>query len=112
MSEWMSDVWSSDLGELDVAHVAIVLLERGHDLHQLAVRRGVDLLQVRERDRVADAGDHVLALRVGEVVAVHAGGAAGRVAGEGSAGAGAGAAVADRKRAVWGMSGERREKTW
>jgi pyruvate,orthophosphate dikinase len=36
------------------------------------VRRGVDLLEVGERDRVADAGDDVLALGVGQVVAVHA----------------------------------------
>ena len=48
----------------------------------------VDLLEVGERDGVADAGDHVLALGVLQVVAVDALRAGGRVAGERDAGAG------------------------
>ena len=85
-------------GELDVAHVAVVLLERAHDLEQLVVRLLVDLLEVGERHGVADAGDDVLALRVLQVVAVHALGAAGGVAGERDAGAGVHAAVAEHHR--------------
>ena len=49
-------------------------------------------------DGVPDAGDDVLALRVLEVVAVHALGAAGGVAGEADAGAGVHAAVAEHHR--------------
>ena len=56
--------------ELDVAHVAVVLLERVHDVAQSPVALGVDLLQVGERQRVADARDDVFALRVDQVVAV------------------------------------------
>ena len=85
-------------GELDVAHVAVVLLERAHDLEQLVVRLLVDLLQVGERHGVADAGHDVLALRVLEVVAVHALGAGRRVAGERDARAGVHAAVAEHHR--------------
>ena len=82
-------------GELDVAEVLVVRLQRLHDLHQLVVRRLVDRLQLGERHGVADAGDDVLALRVLEVVAVDALVAAGGVAGEGDAGAGVGAEVAE-----------------
>ena len=42
-------------GEVDRPHVAVVLLERGHDAGQLVVRLLVDLLHVGERRRVADA---------------------------------------------------------
>ena len=45
--------------------------------------RAVQLLQVLQRHGVADAGHHVLALRVGQVVAVDAGPSGARVAGEG-----------------------------
>ena len=69
-------------GELDVAHVAVVALEGVHALAQLAVGLRVDLLQVLQTKRVPDAGHHVLALRVREVVAVRALLAGGRVAGE------------------------------
>ena len=82
-------------GELDVAQVLVVRLERLHDLHQLVVRRLVDLLQVGERHGVADTRDDVLALRVLQVVAVDALVAAGGVAGEGDAGAGVRAEVAE-----------------
>src|SRR5262249_44402319 len=46
-------------GELDVAQVAVVVFQRPHDLKELPVGGGVDLLQVLQRDRVADAGDDV-----------------------------------------------------
>ncbi|GAA3103397.1 hypothetical protein GCM10020254_56480 [Streptomyces goshikiensis] len=82
-------------GELDVAEILVVGLQRRHDRHELVVRLLVDLLQIGERDGVADARDHVLALGVLEVVAVDALVAAGRVAGEGDAGAGVGAEVAE-----------------
>lgn len=86
-------------GELDVAEILVVVLQRLHDLHELVVRLLVDRLQVGERHRVADTGDDVLALRVLEVVAVDALVAAGRVAGEGDARAGVGAQVAEDHRA-------------
>ncbi len=59
-------------GELDVAQVAVVALERRHDLHQLVVGRLVDALEFGQREGVANAGDDVLALRVLQVVAVDA----------------------------------------
>ena len=65
---------------------------------QLVVRRLVELLQVLQRHGVADAGDDVLALGVGQVVAVDALRAGGRVAGERDAGAGVGAEVAEDHR--------------
>ena len=65
---------------------------------QLVVRRLVDVAEVGQADGVADAGDDVLALRVLQVVAVHALGAGGRVAGEGDAGAGVHAEVAEHHR--------------
>ena len=46
--------------------------------------------EIVEGDGVADAGDDVLALGVAQVVAVAAGRAGGRVAGEGDTGAGVG----------------------
>ena len=85
-------------GELDVAQVAVVLLERLHDAEQLVVRRLVDLLEVGQRDRVADAGHDVLALGVLQVVAVDALRARGGVAGERHARAGVLAAVAEDHR--------------
>ena len=75
-------------GELDVAQVAVVRLERDIVVHELVVGALVDVLEVGQRHGVADAGDDVLALRVLQVVAVHALRAAARVAGEGDAGAG------------------------
>ena len=69
-------------------------------LEQLVVRRLVDLLEVGERDGVADAGDDVLALGVLEVVAVDALRAGRRVAGERDAGAGVHAEVAEHHRAA------------
>ena len=85
-------------GELDVAQIAVVVLQRPHDVHELVVGRLVDLLEVLQRDRVADAGHHVLALRVLQVVAVHALLAGAGVAGEGDAGPRVHAQVAEHHR--------------
>ncbi len=85
-------------GELDVAHVAVVALEARHDVEQLVVALLVDGLEVGQGERVADAGDDVLALGVLQVVAVDADRAGRRVTGEGDAGAGGGAAVAEGHR--------------
>ncbi len=82
-------------GELDVAEVLVVLLQPGHDAEQLVVGGLVELLQLLQRHGVADAGHHVLALGVGQVVAVDALRAAARVAGERDAGARVGAEVAE-----------------
>jgi hypothetical protein len=72
-----------------------VRLEGAHDRHQLAVGVLVDPLQLGQRHGVADAGDDVLALRVLQVVPVHALLAGAGVAGEGDAGAGVHAQVAE-----------------
>ena len=82
-------------GELGVAHVAVVRLEAGEDLEQLGVDLGELLLQLRDGLGVADAGHHVLALRVDQEVAVGALGAGGGVAGEADAGARVVVAVAE-----------------
>ncbi len=60
---------------------------------------GVDLLEVVEGQRVADAGDDVLTLRVDEVVAVPAGLARGGIPREADAGSGGLAQVAEDHRA-------------
>ena len=85
--------------ELDVAQVAVMLLERLHDRHQLVVAALVDALEIGQGHGVADAGHDVLALRVLQVIAVHTLLAAGGVAGEGDAGAGVGIEVAEHHRA-------------
>ena len=82
-------------GELDVAEVAVVVLQRVHDAHELFVAVGVDAFQVGEGDGVAHTRHDVLALGVLEVVAVDAGAPGGRVAGEGDPGAGVHAEVAE-----------------
>ena len=74
-------------GELDVAQVAVVQLEGVHDLHQLPVGGRIEPLELLQGQGVADARDHVLALRVGEVVAVDARGAGAGVPRERDAGA-------------------------
>ena len=56
--------------ELDVAHVAVVALQDVHPAAELLVGRRVDLGQLVQPQRVPDAGDDVLALRVRKVVAV------------------------------------------
>jgi len=85
-------------GELDVAHVPVALLQGAHVTLELLPRLGMDLAHVLELEGVADAGDHVLALRVGQVVAVRLGLAVGRVAGERHPGAGVLALVAEHHR--------------
>ena len=75
-------------GELDIAHITIVILERQeHALELLTcglkARSG---LEIGNGLSVADAGDDVLALGVDQKVAVELLGAVGRVAGEGDAG--------------------------
>ena len=81
--------------ELDVTHVAVVGLELAHDGAQFVVDGLVDALEVGQGQRVADARNDVLALRVLQVVAVDAGVAGGGVTGEAHAGAGVFAHVAE-----------------
>ena len=82
-------------GELDVAHVPVVVLQGLHDLDELLVGGGVAALQLVERQRGPGTGDDVLALGLrqvlGEVLALPGRG----VAGEGDAGAGVLADVAE-----------------
>ena len=70
-------------------------LERVAGAAQLSVQRRLAAPELGQVHGVAAAVDDVLALGVGQVVAVDAGGAGGRVAGEADATAGAGAAVAE-----------------
>ena len=75
-------------GELDVAHVAVVILERQEDTFKLLTcgleaRSG---LEVGDGLGVADAGNDVLALGVDQKVTVELLGAVGRVARKGDAG--------------------------
>ena len=81
--------------ELDVLHVAVVLLEPRHRLEQLVERLRQPLAHLLDRLRRADAGDDVLALRVHEELAVEAGLAGRRVAREADAGRRAVALVAE-----------------
>ena len=84
--------------ELDVAHVAVVVLEQMHDVEQLRVTLGEVVAHRVERLGDADAGDDVFALRVGEEVAVGRVLAGRRVARERDAGAGVVALVAEHHR--------------
>ena len=86
-------------GELDVAQVAVVGLQAAHHPKQLLRRLRVPLGHVVEGQRVADAGDDVLTLGVGQVVAVAALHAGRRVAGEADTGARVVAEVAEDHRA-------------
>ena len=56
--------------ELEVLDVLVVALEARGDLAKLLVRRGHELLEVGDGVRRADAGHHVLALRVLQELAV------------------------------------------
>ena len=86
-------------GELDVLHVAVVLLERAAHLHELLVDSPAFLRSSSQiGERRADAGDHVLALGVDQVLAVEDVLAGGRVAREGDAGAAVVAHVAEHHR--------------
>ena len=84
-------------GELDVAHVAIVVLENGeHALEFLAsFLQAVDMLQLGDGARVANARDDIFALGVHQVVAVEFLLAVCGVAGERNAGSGSLALVAE-----------------
>ena len=84
-------------GELDVAHVAIVVLENGeHALELLAgFLQAVDMLQLGDGARVANARDNVFALGVHQVVAVEFLLAVCGVAGKCNAGSGSLALVAE-----------------
>lgn len=82
-------------GELDVAQVAIVPLQRLCVVAELPVGARIQPLELGEGHGVADAGDDVLTLRVRQVVAIQSRAARGRVAGEGDATAGVGAEVAE-----------------
>ena len=73
--------------ELEVLDVLVVGLQLLGVLGELLVDLGHRLLEARDRLGVPDAGDDVLALRVGQVVAVELLRAGDRVAGEGDAGA-------------------------
>ena len=81
--------------ELEVLHVLVVLLELARVALELRVHLRHVLLQCADRLGVAHPGDHVLALRVGQVVAVQLPRADDRVAGEGDAGARCRAHVAE-----------------
>ena len=85
-------------GELDVAHVAEVVLQRAHHLQQLGVALREVVRHGVERFGDADTGDDVLALGVGEEVAVRAVLAGRGVAGERDARAGVVALVAEDHR--------------
>ncbi len=84
--------------ELGVAHVAVVALEAGEDVEQLAVDLREVPLQRVEVLGVADAGDDVLALSVDEEVAVRLVLTGRGIAGEPHSGAGVVVAVAEHHR--------------
>src|SRR6185436_9426852 len=84
--------------ELDVAQVSVVTFESGHGRHQLVVAGPVQALEVLQRHRVADAGNNVFALGVGEVVAVDALLPVGRVTSERHTCAGVCAKIAEDHR--------------
>ena len=66
----------------------VVLLEAVGDVGELVVHLGHILMQLGDVAGRADAGDHVLALGVDQVLAEQRLLTGGRVAGEGNAGAG------------------------
>ncbi len=84
-------------GELDVHHVAEVILQKHEDVLELLTGflQAVDVLELGDRGGVANAGDDVLALGVDQVVAVEFLLAVRRVARERNAGGGGVALVAE-----------------
>ena len=84
-------------GELDVAHIAEVVLEDDEDLLELlaGLFKALDVLQLGDGAGVADTGHDVLALGVDQVVAVELLLAVGGVARESDAGGGGVALVAE-----------------
>ena len=81
--------------KLDVLHVTVMPLEGLAHTHELFIGAAVATLQCRQLHRRADAGNHVLALGVEQVVAVENVSAGVRVAREGDAGAAGFALVAE-----------------
>jgi hypothetical protein len=81
--------------ELRVLHVAVVTFERAQDLEQPRPDAGEPVVELREVERGAHAGDHVLALRVDQEVAARLGRPCDLVARERHARAGRRAAVAE-----------------
>src|SRR5208283_424663 len=85
-------------GELEVLHVAVVLLQSRGNFAQLVVDLGLDLLQFRDVYRGANARDHVFALRVHQELAVELLVAGGWIASESDACAAGFAQVAEHHR--------------
>ena len=75
-------------GELDVLHVAVVLLQQRTHVHELPVRLGEIPDQLADGLGRADAGDDVFPLRVEQVLPVHLFLARRRIAGKRHPGAG------------------------
>ena len=84
--------------ELEVLDVLVGLLQAAGDLAQLLVGVRHHLLELGDRQRRADAGDDVLALRVHQELAEELVGAGRRVAGEAHAGGRTVAGVAEHHR--------------
>ena len=82
-------------GELEVLHIAIVLFHLAGDVAQLLVAVGHHALEFADGQRRADAGDHIFALRVHQVLAEEDLLAGGGIAREADAGAGGFAQVAE-----------------
>ena len=82
-------------GELEILHVAIVLLQAGGDFAELLVSFGHQRFQRRDGLRRAHAGHHVFALRVHQELAVEDLLAGGRIAREAHARGGSVAHVAE-----------------
>ena len=74
-------------GELEILHVAIVFFEAAGNLLQLPVGVGHDGFQLRDRLRRANAGHHILALRIDQELAPENFFAGGWIAREADAGA-------------------------
>ena len=75
-------------GEFDIAHVAIVVLEGDEDLFELGARllQALDVLELCDGARIANARDDVFTLGIDQVVAVEFLLAVGGIAREGDAG--------------------------
>ena len=84
--------------KLHVLHIPVMLFQRGGDLGEARIHLGHHLAQRGNRLRRADAGDHVLALRVHQKLAVETVFAGGRVARERHARAARFAHVAEHHR--------------
>ena len=69
-------------GEFNILHIAVMVLKFFVDVNQLPVNIGHGFSQCRDGMRRADTGDHVLTLRVHQVLAVEHILAGGRIAGK------------------------------